>query len=294
MIEVIEEDGFLTELKVMSPTSGGCSAKTILAQVEWSDGVVRDTYIKIFDHQDRVKEILNESFGHLCANTVGLEQPEKVALIKISVDDYAPSASDRYASDNGFYYAWASTTIGSENLKKIYFKNPENNGLPEEWKNYADFLQSWEKFPCLISLDDWIGNSDRNPGNIIFINKNRLGIIDHGRLFGVHDWRHEPVDPNSDVWMNQALECFKIFYKPSSPNHIACQPIFNEAIEHSTVFQIHKDMIESQIVNIVKILEPHHTSAETLVSAFINYCLERLKTINIRLRTRLGHLGATV
>jgi len=36
VIEVIEEDGFLTELKVMSSTSGGCSATTILAQVEWS------------------------------------------------------------------------------------------------------------------------------------------------------------------------------------------------------------------------------------------------------------------
>ncbi|MGQ0441072.1 hypothetical protein ACT4UT_33185, partial [Bacillus sp. B-TM1] len=40
MIEMIEQDGYLSTLKEMSPTSGGISAKTYLAEVLWPDGEV--------------------------------------------------------------------------------------------------------------------------------------------------------------------------------------------------------------------------------------------------------------
>lgn len=65
MIEMIEQDGYLSTLKEMSPTSGGISAKTYLAEVLWPDGEVIESFVKLFPVNTRIKEIINESFGFL-------------------------------------------------------------------------------------------------------------------------------------------------------------------------------------------------------------------------------------
>ena len=62
-IEIIEEEGYLETLKLVSNTSGGCSASTRLATVRWPDGEEADTFIKIFPISSRNREIINESFG---------------------------------------------------------------------------------------------------------------------------------------------------------------------------------------------------------------------------------------
>ena len=48
MIEMIEQDGYLSTLKEMSATSGGVSAKTYLAEVEWPNGEVIESFVKLF------------------------------------------------------------------------------------------------------------------------------------------------------------------------------------------------------------------------------------------------------
>lgn len=245
MIELIEETGYLTTLRQIGATSGGISANTYLSEVEWPDGEVLDTYVKIFKYGDRDKEIINESFGYVLAKNVRLRQSTRAALIKISVDDFPADPNDQFAQKNGYVLGWATVSLTGKNLRSLHFKKIPDS-TPDEWYSYTQALFNWPAFPKLIAFDDWIGNIDRNPGNLVFIRDSEFAIIDHGRIFGVVDWRFEPIDPNSEC-ENMMLNMFKYNYRGTIIAPILYSPIIRETTEQAVTITNCKDDIISKM-----------------------------------------------
>ena len=103
----------------MSPTSGGISAKTYLAEVLWPDGEVIESFVKLFPVNTRIKEIINESFGFLLANSANLRQSSRAALIKLDVSEFSiDTSTDSFAQTNGFVYGWVTSSLGGKDLKR--------------------------------------------------------------------------------------------------------------------------------------------------------------------------------
>ncbi|MFW1893047.1 hypothetical protein [Acinetobacter geminorum] len=279
MIEIIESDCYLETLKPMSNTSGGISAKTYLATVQWPNGEIMDSYVKLFPEDVRTKEIINESFGFLLAKTVNLRQSQRAALIKLDVNDFEiDTSNDPFALANGYVYGWVTSSLGGDNLKKIYLKNPPTITHVEAQK-LMSFLSNWPNFSQLIAFDDWIGNIDRNIGNLILINKNDIAIIDHGRLFGVINWLVEDIDAKLSC-PNVMLSIFKMSHSGAIIHPARYQPILDSAVQQQISYVKDFAEIKQKIINIDSIMGSH---VNTKIDTFFDYFNNRFANIASRL-----------
>lgn len=285
MIEIIESDFYLDTLKQMSPTSGGISAKTYLATVQWPDGQVIDSYVKLFPADVRTKELINESFGFLLAGTVNLPQSNRAALIKLDVNEFSiDTSNDSFASDNGFVYGWVTSSLGGENLRKTFFKNFPHHITNAEASKLMIFLNNWSQFPHLIAFDDWIGNIDRNIGNLIFINKNNVAIIDHGRLFGVENWLIQPINAALNC-ENKMLNIFKDSHHGAIIHPSRCKPILDSAIHQQIAYTNALVQVRDEIIKIDSIID---SQSSTNISHFFDYFDLRFANIASRLPLALA------
>lgn len=285
MIEIIESDGYLDTLKQMSPTSGGISARTYLATVQWPDGQVIDSYVKLFPADVRIKELINESFGFLLAGTVNLPQSNRAALIKLDVNEFSiDTSNDPFASDNGFVYGWVTSSLGGDNLRKTFLKNYPNHVTNDEAQKLMIFLNDWSQFPNLIAFDDWIGNIDRNIGNLIFINKNNVAIIDHGRLFGVENWLIQSINADLDC-DNKMLNIFKDSHHGAIIHPSRCKPILDSAIHQQTSYTNALVQVKDEIIKIDSIID---SKLSTNINHFFDYFDRRFANIASRLPLALA------
>lgn len=279
MIEMIEQDGYLSTLKEMSPTSGGRSATTYLAEVEWPNGDVIESFVKLFPVNTRIKEIINESFGFLLADAASLRQSTRAALIKLNVTEFPiDTTTDSFAATNGFVYGWVTASLGGKDLKKMYLNNPSDISSDEE-QQILSVLRSWPNFKALVAFDDWVGNIDRNIGNLIFIKKDDIGVIDHGQIFGVIDWQHEKIDPtiNCTNWMFNA---FKAQYGGATIHPAIYQTILDVAAKNSSSYDEAKADIQHCIANIDRTIG---SNLDLRIDEFFNYIEGRFATITTRL-----------
>ncbi|MNR96749.1 hypothetical protein D3C72_279080 [compost metagenome] len=276
---MIEQGGYLTTLREMSPTSGGVSAKTYLAEVQWPNGEVIESFVKLFPVNTRIKEIINESFGFLLANSANLRQSTRAALIKLDVTEFPiDTATDGFAAANGFVYGWVTSSLGGKDLKKIYLNNPPNINRQEE-KQILSLLGSWSNFKSLVAFDDWVGNIDRNIGNLIFIKKDDIGVIDHGQLFGVIDWQHEEIDPNINC-RNWMLNAFKAQYNGVMIHPAIYQPILDVAAKNKNSYDQVKANIQQCIAEIDLTIA---SNLDIKIDEFFNYFEGRFATVATRL-----------
>lgn len=284
MIEIIESECYLDTLKQMSPTSGGISAKTFLATVQWPDGEVMDSYVKLFPEDVRTKELLNESFGFLLADTVSLTQAKRGALIKLDVNEFSIDIStDSFAAVHGYVYGWVTSSLGGENLKKILLKNPPSITQIEA-ENLMRLLSNWPNFFSLIAFDDWIGNIDRNIGNLIYINKNNIAIIDHGRLFGVVNWLVENID-DQRICPNVMLNIFKMSHGGTIIHPAKYKSILEYATQQQESYTHAVTEIKQQIVHIDSVIG---SRLGTKIDTFFDYFNNRFANIATRLPLALA------
>ncbi|MDV8157470.1 hypothetical protein [Acinetobacter bereziniae] len=284
MIEIIEIDGYLDTLKQMSPTSGGESAQTFLATVEWSDGTVMDTYVKLFPASLRTKELINESFGFLLAETAQLRQTQRAALIKLAVDDFSiDTSTDSFALTNGYVYGWATASLGGDNLKKLLLKNPPSITATET-STLMQMLSKWPSYYSLISFDYWTGNTDRNIGNLIFIDQNNLAIIDHGRLFGVVNWLVENFDADVDC-QNIMLYIYKLSHAGAIIHPARYKPILDAATQQQLKFNIAVADIKQEIIRIDSVI---NSQLNSKIDDFFDYFHGRFANIASRLPLALA------
>ncbi|WP_347019493.1 hypothetical protein [Acinetobacter calcoaceticus] len=276
---MIEQDGYLSTLKEMSPTSGGISAKTYLAEVLWPDGEVIESFVKLFPVNTRIKEIINESFGFLLANSANLRQSSRAALIKLDVSEFSiDTSTDSFAQTNGFVYGWVTSSLGGKDLKKVYLKNPQEIAK-DEAQQIISLLDSWPNFKSLVAFDDCIGNIDRNIGNLIFIKKDDIGIIDHGQIFGVIDWQYESIDPTFNC-TNCMLNAFKAQYNGTVIHPAVYQPILDVAARNSSFYDKDKVDIHGCITHIDQTIG---SNLDKKIDDFFNYFEVRFATIATRL-----------
>lgn len=284
MIEMIEQDGYLSTLKEMSPTSGGISAKTYLAEVEWPNGEVIESFVKLFPVNTRIKEIINESFGFLLAKSARLRQTTRAALIKLDVSEFPiDTKTDSFAAANGFVYGWVTASLGGKDLKKMYLNNPPDIAANEA-QQIMSLLGAWPNFKALVAFDDWVGNIDRNIGNLIFINKDDIGVIDHGRIFGVIDWQYEKIDHRVNC-ANYMLNAFKAQYSGAMIHPAIYQPILDVADKNNSSYDEDKAEIQNSIAQIDQTIG---SNLNNKIDEFFNYFEGRFATITTRLPLALA------
>ena len=146
------------------------------------------------------------------------------------------------------------------------------------------FLNNWSQFPSLIAFDDWIGNIDRNVGNLIFINKANVAIIDHGRLFGVENWLIENI--NADINCNNImLKIFKDSHHGAIIHPSRCKPILDSATDQQTSYTDALVQVKDEIIKIDSIID---SQLNNKIDDFFDYFEHRFANIASRLPLALA------
>jgi hypothetical protein len=83
-------------------------------------------------------------------------------------------------------------------IKKIRVRI-NSGGLP------VTEIRGWPHFPMAVCFDEWIANSDRNDGNLLFGNPDRFLLVDYGHAFTGPEWNVASLQPNNDYY-NQLLQ----------------------------------------------------------------------------------------
>lgn len=185
IVEVLDESRFVEHL---STAEGGVSAITRVATVDLPGDGERECYIKTYPS---LKEVFNEVTGHLIAKSLGLPCSPSAAVIVLPwhLFEYNQSLENPLSR-----LSWVTTSIPGYDPKTIW--DFAGGMIPEE---FVKDLGTWDKRHHTVGKDDWTGNVDRNPGNLIRIGKGKYALIDHGHLFTSKHWvgcQLNPHEPN--------------------------------------------------------------------------------------------------
>jgi hypothetical protein len=134
-----------------------------------------NVYFKVLPARD----VFVESICSLLANYLGLPTPEPY-LINLNEDCCPPNANLEIP-------AFGTSDCGIPSYK--HFLNGSASNLPE----LLEILKKWKKFNASVTFDEFIVNTDRNIGNLIFDGKEKMMLIDHGSSISKY---HPPEQPN--------------------------------------------------------------------------------------------------
>ncbi|MDV8154563.1 hypothetical protein [Acinetobacter bereziniae] len=192
MSQVIEYLPFESYRKYLRPVlDGRMGLMTHVAELEWHDGVVRDSYVKFYDHEKK-RGLLNEAIGFLLISTQDLPQPEFGGFLEFEISPDIDqelwsnvSEVDRY---RGKTIAWVTSDTGGIN-RKLEYSNTDDIQI----KKYIEeqliiSLKNWKQLQNLIMCDDWLLNADRNLGNLLELPNRTFTLIDHGNILCGNDW----------------------------------------------------------------------------------------------------------
>lgn len=179
-IEVLNEDCLLNTLNYVTE---GKMAKTWLAEIQWKDGHVRRSYLKVFSKSLELG-LLNEITGYILAKKAGLPLPIRAGLLKLPPDMFPESK--QYLS-----YGFISSEVPGQSPNSIY--NIGEIATQAQLKPIVDLIRSWKYLPDCMAFDDWTANTDRHFGNVIFSGAGDLYIIDHSNLPVTTQWKAEDL-----------------------------------------------------------------------------------------------------
>lgn len=137
--------------------------------------------------------------------------------------------------------AWCCQAIPADSLQSLV-ENDEGN----EDRLWCDVLDS-EEGPSIAGLDHWAANDDRHGGNLLRLSANHWSVIDHGRVFGRHDWPAQgPAHQVSTYLVRQARR------------HLAGAALrdFTANVIHAS--EEHADVLMSSVDNIRVYLDRLH------------------------------------
>lgn len=130
------------------------------AHVLHNDSSISVAYVKLVD----ARKIFIENFCALLGRNMGLPIP-KPFLVKVPHESLSCSVPD-----GQFCIAF-----GSEDAAYPSFRRRFNQNQPEAMK----LLKAYSKILDISAFDEWIGNGDRNVGNILYDGKSLFNFIDH-------------------------------------------------------------------------------------------------------------------
>ena len=189
-IQILDRNHYGREIR--RPSSPGWNPTTHLARMNFPGLGARNAWIKLDPQFNAFAG--NEAIGWLLARALEIPAPagaafliEDVAWFKKQLGDRYPSAAEGYP-DAGELAAWCVTDMGVGSIRSV---------APfDEW-NLLAFLRT-EEGAQIAAFDQWLGNTDRNNGNLLKLTGGRYAVIDHGILFCYEDWRKAPIAPTED------------------------------------------------------------------------------------------------
>lgn len=243
MLKVLSEDSYQATLAEIDLGQIGATKK---ASILWDDGVARSSYVKVYQPEERCRKLCNEAIGFILGNSLGLLQPTQAALMPIPefIKSEFDLISDIYSENQ--VWAWVTTECG-DSLKAQF--RVKSNPLPHEKEQNniflyecLNFLAKKEGLPPIIAFDDYIGNNDRNIGNLVITLDGSIGIIDHGEVLGRIDWLKYLTYLCDDEYFNNVLLKIVDDFSPSKFQIRGASVLASK--EHTLAFKNSKDDLE--------------------------------------------------
>ncbi|WDQ09581.1 hypothetical protein [Klebsiella grimontii] len=157
-------------------------ALTLLSLVEWSDGVQRQCYVKIFAEKQGIG-VFNEILGYLLTKAEELPVAPKAGVLIL------PEELKNEIPFPVAPVAFLTSKINGNSPSSFY-----NLGQLLKFESLCKVIDGWERLPQTIAFDEWVANQDRNLGNVIIDANLDVTLIDHSNL---------PVDL---VWTTALLD----------------------------------------------------------------------------------------
>ncbi|MBU9832484.1 MAG: hypothetical protein SOI28_12090 [Rahnella inusitata] len=238
----IVQDGFINVITQL-PASG-LMAKTFICSNFDLANQTNTYYMKIYNDD---KIVINEMVGYILAKSSGLDVASKAYLLELGTMTRALIDSFyklRGITNNREHYNSAYAFIVSS-APGINITTHSSNTVAQ-----TDFfkkrISNWNKNNSLIAFDEWVANTDRNAGNILFGN-NANYVIDHGAM---------PVQMNWSKGCLQSNMCFTNIHYANTALVMSKNPadveLLIESSKHATAFNNVKNSIIDIIKNTVK------------------------------------------
>lgn len=86
--------------------------------------------------------------------------------------------------------------FGSSEMEIPSFSQWLKSSTPHSDKVLLDKIKNWPYLYNAAAFDEWVANSDRHFGNILFAGQDNFYLIDHGHCFTGPGWSRKKLDPD--------------------------------------------------------------------------------------------------
>lgn len=238
----IVQDGFLNVITEL-PTSGQMAKTFICSNLDLTNQT-NTYYMKVYNDD---KVVINEIVGYILAKSSGLDVANKAYLLEMGamtralIDNFYKirgiiNAREHYNSK----YAFIISSAPGINI------STHSNSTVKQTEFFKKNISNWNKNNMLIAFDEWVANTDRNAGNILF-GTNANYIIDHGAMPVRMDWDQNCL--KNDECFDNVHYRNTTFVMNQTPNDVE---LLSESSKHASAFNNVKKTIFDLISNTVK------------------------------------------
>ncbi|MBC3249404.1 hypothetical protein BFS14_03700 [Serratia fonticola] len=181
-IEVLSQASFKS---ILGRPAEGQMALTYLCLVDWPDGVERQSYVKIFEHEKGIG-IFNEILGYLLTKASDLPVPPKAGILIL------PEGILQMLGVPVSPIAFVTSKVAGNSPCSYH-----NIGDMVSYESLRSILDGWSNLHKTIAFDEWVANQDRNLGNLIIDSNGQVTLIDHSNMPVGLLW--QPVDLYVDI-----------------------------------------------------------------------------------------------
>lgn len=246
------------------------------AWVSWSDGKARDSHVKIvFSSGERPdRHLVHEALAWLIADALKLPVPDFAGFLILNSQQIQRAHPNRPRTDRTL--AWVTSTIEHGALPIV--PNMEGDAhLTRE-------LHDWPHLFGCCGFDEWLGNSDRYPRNLLRRGPSDFVLIDHDNITGSAHWLADSLlNSHQDNFTN----VLRARCSPRSGGNPHYERAFSNAmLEHSAVYPATISKLAGDILLWLHALLDDDTDAWAMC-AFIT---QRANLIQGLIRRRYGLL----
>lgn len=141
------------------------------------------------------KSLVNEITAYLLAMALGLPIAPKAFIVLVKAG-YLQSIDSRLAFPNqdDLIPLWCTCSIPGSSPKIHYnLKNVHENPV------FIADISKWKHILDTVVFDEWLGNSDRNVGNLIRTGKHCYTLIDHEDIAIHRTWQADWLEPGRKI-----------------------------------------------------------------------------------------------